>query len=318
MERVKCLLFITAGLVGLALNIQIIGSSQPGVVETDRDRDGLRGAVKSVATINVSAVQRGASEPGRGSGMARSLIEYNPGGQKTLEYETDSNGAMTFRKVLNYDVQGNLILSIVYTKQSAYSHFFYRRRSGHIATEEIFDSNGTAIGNIQYTYDRLGRLTLEEGHNSRGQRTTTKTISYFKDGTKREVLCGSTIADRLVTFYDPFGSPAESTSYDGHSQLVVRTTFLYDPANRKLIDRAVWGAQGELRGRITYRYDDRGNLFEQQTFSSDNICRERLAYSYEVDLTGNWIKRTTDKSTGCAEKGKVASYETVRREIAYY
>jgi protein TonB len=107
------------------------------------------------------------------------------------------------------------------------------------------------------------------------------------------------------------GKPAEGAP-------VLLETAAYDIKGVK-VDTAYFPmAGGNLTGRETYKYDDKGNISEMTLLNADGSIMTREVYRYDYDFVGNWTTMTT--SVAVIEGGKI-SYdptEVTHRTISYF
>ena len=57
--------------------------------------------------------------------------------------------------------------------------------------------------------------------------------------------------------------------------------------------------------KLTYKYDEKGNMIEQNRYNADGSVNSKITYKYEFDTSGNWITLTVienDKPTELTER----------------
>jgi hypothetical protein len=108
-------------------------------------------------------------------------------------------------------------------------------------------------------------------------------------------------------FYDGAGKPLQETLFSGQAS---------DPGKAFAISRFVYGATGQLTeitrtaaqtsrllDKVVYTYGRQKMIEQEMVYGPENLLLRRLAFSYEVDATGNWTRRTgtrLDDDTGHA------------------
>ena len=70
----------------------------------------------------------------------------------------------------------------------------------------------------------------------------------------------------------------------------------------------------------TYEYNDRGNVILKSEHDSEGIIGGQTIYeNHEFDEWGNWIKRTTTKTSFTPDgESELESQSTIYRSIIYY
>ena len=98
----------------------------------------------------------------------------------------------------------------------------------------------------------------------------------------------------------------------------VLETATYDMKGVKVDNAYFLAAGGELTGRETYRYDERGNIVEMTLLNADGSVLTKERYEYEFDAMGNWTKMLT--SVAIVENGetKFEPTEVTFRFISYF
>jgi len=141
--------------------------------------------------------------------------------------------------------------------------------------------------------------------------------TYDANGNRLELIRSSVSSSHVRTEfkYDASGNRLEEvqTADEG---LVGKTVNVYD-AKGRCTERRLFNKQG-LFARRTYIYAADANPIEEAEYDPKGALVGKQTYSYELDSTGNWIKRIT--STQGMSNGKPVSEpaEATYRTITYY
>ena len=71
-----------------------------------------------------------------------------------------------------------------------------------------------------------------------------------------------------------------------------KATSKYDEKGNMIEDNH-YNADGSLMYKNTYKYDEKGNMIENNTYNADGSLSSKYTYNYEFDAMGNWIKKTS-------------------------
>jgi hypothetical protein len=88
-----------------------------------------------------------------------------------------------------------------------------------------------------------------------------------------------------------------------------KRTYKYDDKGNKIEENS-YKTDGSLNYRWTYKYDNKGNKIERNTYNSDGSLGDKTTYKYEFDKQGNWSKRIEVKD-------EMAKY-ILERQYEYY
>ncbi len=141
--------------------------------------------------------------------------------------------------------------------------------------------------------------------------------SYDASGNRLELIRDSISSSRVKTEfkYDDSGNRLEEEqTADGG--LVARTVSVYDAKGLRT-EKRLYNRQG-LFARRTYSYGENTHPTEEAEYDPKDGLVGKQGYVYELDSTGNWIKRTT--STLGTNDGKPVSEPAAvtYRTIVYY
>jgi YD repeat-containing protein len=141
--------------------------------------------------------------------------------------------------------------------------------------------------------------------------------TYEGDGSRLELIRSSVSSSHVRTEfkYDASGNRLEEvqTADEG---LVGKTVNVYD-AKGRCTERRLYNKQG-LFARRTYKYAADANPIEEAEYDPKGALVGKQTYSYELDSTGNWIKRITSTQGMSNGKPVTEPAEATYRTITYY
>jgi len=171
----------------------------------------------------------------------------------------------------------------------------YNDKGQEIERDLIGPDNSIAL-KILFAYDDSGRV-IEESE-------------QFADGKLRR---------RHTHTYDGKGRETSLSSYDSNNNLNRRLTWGFDENGKKTewTESKLNGKEMALFERITYTYDDKGNVLLQTQYGNPEGTVTKQAFTYEFDQIGNWIKR--ERHTARIGSGTIEEWKDVdSRSITYY
>jgi hypothetical protein len=141
--------------------------------------------------------------------------------------------------------------------------------------------------------------------------------TYEANGTRLELIRNATSSSRVKTEfkYDANGYRLEEVQ-TGDDGLVARIVSAYDSKGLRT-ERRMYNKQG-LFARRTYTYAADGNPNEEAEYDPKGGLVGKQGYSYEVDSTGNWIKRITSTQGSVNGKPVNEPAAVTYRTISYY
>jgi len=125
------------------------------------------------------------------------------------------------------------------------------------------------------------------------------------------------LSDKYVVAYDGAGNrTVESHEYkDGRRTRSSRTVSTFDIAGKKTAEMLY--LDGNLSHKMTWKYDDKGNLLEDIRYGPDGSPSEKSTFIYDqFDSYGNWGKATVSE---IKKQGKSDFVRTMsmQRRITY-
>jgi YD repeat-containing protein len=221
---------------------------------TDRERCGLRGAVRSCRLECRWHSRRSGAETGDIEEPGHTtILDFRPDGSLSRRLHQNPDGS-EWRTTYEYSDAGRLTI---------------------IRTE---GPSATVIQEM-YEYDGAGRLLRVSTRNEDGRDRTEETYEYDASGAKSRTVHPEAPSGGRVTFYglgvegtdSAYGAPGAtrfSTFYDYHGK-AVKLAF-YDLAGREL-------------SRVEFRYDGSGRLIEEVQFHSEEVLPPDLTASLNPD-----------------------------------
>ena len=164
-----------------------------------------------------------------------------------------------------------------------------------------YGENGMLVKAVRYDADKRGDYFY----------------NYDSSGSRLEFIRNATSSSRVKTEfkYDANGYRIEEVQ-TGDEGLVAKVVSVYDAKGQRT-ERRMYNKQG-MFARRTYAYGADGYPTEEAEYDPRGGLVGKQGYSYELDSTGNWIKRIT--STHGMTDGKQVSEpaEVTYRTITYY
>ena len=164
-----------------------------------------------------------------------------------------------------------------------------------------YGENGMLVRSVRYDADKRGDYFY----------------SYDSAGSRLEFIRNATSSSRVKTEFktDANGYRLEEVQ-TGDEGLVAKIVSVYNEKGLRT-ERRMYNKQG-LFARRTYAYGADLNPTEEAEYDAKGGLVGKQGYSYELDPTGNWIKRIT--STQGMSEGKPVSEpaEVTYRTITYY
>lgn len=242
---------------------------------TDAQADGLVGRVHSVAGERVLA--RSSKDGIKEEGRRRPIegVSYDSAGRVESRALVDDYGGAAGQQVYRYE-GGRLLEATVHSSKGA----LLERRLPHYGADNLAEtmtlSDEDGEGYVErYVRGAGGRLdaTIYLVH---GEEMGRSLFSYAAGPEPSE-----------VAFVTADGEPA--TAPLGPCLGGQRVTMSYEAG--RIAQQSIYRADGSLKQRSSFRYDDVGNVVSELRTTS--IGTDRLTHKYEFDTAGNWTKRVS-------------------------
>ena len=222
--------------------------------------------------------------------------------QRRFVYQYDNNGRET--KKVWYNSRGNV-----------YQTYISKYAGGNMSAYLVFNGNDVLLDSTVYVY--ADNQLSTENHflsDTADQCAFYFTFKYNNNGKmlSKQKVDGSQIFLVDQYAYDAKNRISEEKKYDKNGELVADYLFTYDDEDQIVVRKSI-NEQGASRRRITYSYDQYGNLVEEIWYDKETtfILRE-ISNTYTYDDKGNWISRITYEGP---DKNPT---EIVVRSIDYY
>lgn len=197
------------------------------------------------------------------------------------------------------------------------------------------------LGKVKTVKIEEAKITNKSGKTGEGKRTHVESQSYSENGSLTKSIRFD--AGRATDYFYSYDSSGNRIEFNRNAigETRLKTEFKLDAVGNR-IEETQTGDQG-LVNRIVCIFDAKGRTIEKRIFNKQGLFAKRSyaygadanpaneieydakgglvgqqSYSYELDSTGNWIKRIT--STQGTSNGKPVSEpaEVTYRTIAYY
>jgi hypothetical protein len=187
-------------------------------------------------------------------------------------------------RVITYDRTGNLIKEALYIDRPSTGQITYRYDADGNRTDSILIEDGRSDM-------RRGPGVYQD--DERATRVVWRIFKCDSGGNRlEEELFSQGDGRRLVGVYEH--------TYD-------------DEGNRQSTS---YQSNGIAIYRQTFTYDDGRNATSMRKYSQDGSLVHEEKYTYELDSTGNWIKRISTRSL--KNKSKFEAREVTYRKIIYF
>jgi hypothetical protein len=164
-----------------------------------------------------------------------------------------------------------------------------------------YGENGMLVKSVRYDADKRGDYFY----------------NYDSSGSRLEFIRSATSSSRVKTEfkYDAGGYRLEEEQ-TGDTGLIAKVVSVYDARGLRT-ERRMYSKQG-LFARRTYTYGADINPTEEAEYDPKGGLVGKQAYSYELDSTGNWIKRITSSHGMIGGKPVTEPVAVTYRTITYY
>lgn len=274
-------------------------SAQPAVSAepSDREEEGLVGAVRSVETRESLLVQtdrfdsggrlieriQGGVETSPGLWPLRFLYSYDQTGRRISEAVWDGRGELVKETRYGYDDRGDRSAEVAVWGDGTFENAsLYDYDEVHRRAQGLHYNAVRVINRNLFAYDSRGQLVRERFERN-----------YRYDAAGNQVVT----SDRFDAGYEV------ATIYD--DQGLVREKVVSDLAGRS-------------QGRSLFRYDERGNQVEERISDAGGRITDRKAYRYEYDPVGNWIKETAEWYEVVGTRETLKQSHVRERSITYH
>jgi hypothetical protein len=246
----------------------------------DKKQHDLVGPVKTVEVGRLEyTLKNGKSIAGKR--IPSQTIAFNENGNKTEEVSYDQSGSIINKNVYAYDKEGRLknydsySSTVDKTLSTPQKNDYKLDDKGNVIEYVNYQPDGTPGNRFLYKYDAKGNKLEETFYAWSGART-----------------------GKLLNTYDEAGRLLTATSYNEDDSISWKTAITYNTKGNKI--EWLQSIAGVLRYRVTYNYDDRNRVIEQETFEYNKPPNLRSSHAPEpgkIVYTYNDAKRAKEVET---------------------
>jgi hypothetical protein len=198
-------------------------------------------------------------------------------------------------------------------------YLFVHDTEGRITEEQTLDPNGAIAQKILFRHvlDQRGRQTAMVASTETGMFTHAEFSTYDRRGFLAEELYIANHGASEKSLFDVRHNLVYHARYY-QGKLTQEATHHYGPLGR-LRESRYYGPDGDMIRKDLYRYNEGGQLLEQQSEFYRQTHRRKSVATYDLDHVGNWIKETIHRSS--EKNGAVVPTEILvnrERTITYY
>jgi hypothetical protein len=269
----------------------------------DRKQYELLGPVKTIEVGRIDYTPNGGKNVA-GKRIPRQKITFNEDGNKTEEISYDESGAISSKSVYTYDKQGRPTDYLTYssgadkTLSKSQKNVYKLDDKGNVIEYTVYQFDGTVGTRFLYKYDAQGNRIDETTYAWNGARVGKLLSTYDEAGhllTLASYNADDSISWKIVNTYNAKGNKIEATQYIV-GILRYRVTFNYDDKGRIIEEEtleynkppnSLRSSHSPEAGRIVYTYNDKERTKEIETYKEDGSLKNRMIY--QLDERGNEV-----------------------------
>lgn len=224
-------------------------------------------------------------------------ICYNESTEQAVIYTYGSNGQVS----AVHDVENSTVYNYYYSGDGT-------------LTREKAKKNGVVLYERVYSYDNEGRLSGVDLYCLEDYSSPKNSISYTYDSDNRLVGITNGNGQSTSYTYNVFGQLTSKTS-SYNSSFTLKSSYAYYTSGREdvagispVVNAEIRYINGVENGRISYTYDDRGNIVsivdedgyitsyeydDKNQLIRENSERFNYTYLYQYDYSGNLLYKET-------------------------
>lgn len=315
----KILWILPAAAIALSLS----GCSFSNKEQTDVEKAGLRGPVKSYTEESYEAETKfGEITTGKIDSYSTHTM-FNQKGYQT-EFSTYWKSTLDDKTIFIYNEHNNLVEKSQYRATGALrdkTNYTYNAEN-KLIEECVCDADGDVDSKTIYTYNEDNILTTECQYDADGDMTYKIVYTYNTDNlltmSCRYDASGE-LESKMTYDYDTNGNMLNMCSYESDGSVLGKTENTYD-SNNRLQEAIITMSSGwtPMVIRSTFCYDKKGNMLSvgakrtEHNESGATISEDSISIQYSHDAHGNWIEMIEFD-----EPAHIASTIT-KRTITYY
>jgi hypothetical protein len=282
----------------------------------------LNGKIKSISSDSYLANQasNGLEKVKKGwedSFERDELIEFNENGKVNKVTYRGINSKV--ERIDKNEYSGDRLIKS-FTKYQKVKHSYdeagrrestkgFDRTPNVITSLNIDETTDKVKFTVRYKYRDDNKLKQKTEYDSKGRITDITQYTYNSIGllTKEESVSGD-YKDWYVYQYDDSGKIINKKWFDSDEGLLENETNVFVDNQ---LDSSIWEnySEGELEGKITYKYEN-GNETEIVEFDIIDNTKTVWTYKYKYDSHNNWIEKEAHTYKN--------EYYITYREIEYY
>ncbi len=311
--------------------------------ETSVQRNGLRGAVRSVRTTKADFVMKSARLTQQRPWLFI-VKSYTKEGKFTYEAGYRPDGSCLFRIAIARNSEGKAIGRTDFRRGKLRREEYKLDSQGHISEVMMYGPGNVFSGRKVCTLDRDGNATRVVSYGADGEKESTMIQKFDADGHTTEQASQNPEGremSREIRRDDPNGNGEFVQYYEGKlQQRWIDTTFgngrgfretrynadgsirgssarRYD-SNWYLAEDIRYTAKGTMQRRDVFTNDPRGNHLSKAHYGPGNVLVSKKIYRYQYDAMGNWIKRVALSPKSLRGKSTLQPVEVQYRKITYW
>lgn len=224
----------------------------------------------------------------------------------------DENHVEYLREEFEYDNDGNMIKSIIFSRGNQVETCIYEHNDEGLVTKETYHSVENEDFVIIYTYDDHGRIiNINDGdaietYEYNAQGLLTKKNRHYEDG-----------GEQVETYaYDSGENLIENLTYENGVRRFSKT-YTYDENNKKTeFLSQQFLSSGTLYSRMVYEYDSEGKEIRSTEYQTSQNTDPAAVKVSLYDENGNLV-RTTWTYRGGSSLIYVYEYDSLNRKIRW-
>lgn len=245
------------------------------------------------------------------------VTTYDKEGNQVEVVNYNSGKISTIQKYA-YDIKGN---KSEYTnfdankKVNTYSQTFLYNDKGNVVRENGFD--GLSPYHVDHEYDSLNRPIDICKYDSNKLVEEQWLYTYQDSTTLITILKKNKLTNKQRIVYNPKGQKIEEVRLDPNDKEIRKTTYAYTPNGR--VEKRLEYISGNLRYTHNYVYDDENKLVEVIQIDPNG---KHFSYStYKYDQKGNLLQEQWSENKGIEYSKKDSTYDPqsiLRKVDSYY
>ena len=256
--------------------------------ETDVEKDGLRGAVRTCISSSFVPLENYEELVWIYENLWSEFFQKDFDEQGFLIREEDYADEQTINRGSSYEYDENNLLIAITDYDINGVYYFYQYTyddSGKILKEERYDAYDDLMNVLLYFYDERGFKIRSEELDSEGNCISSYEYINNEDGkpVEQKVFSENELSSHAKITYDENGNPTQSWLYDGEENLVQTNQIAYnangDP--KELVQNDLTASSTK---KYIYSYNDKNKMvFAELIINDDFFSSEEYVYNEQGD-----------------------------------